>query len=173
MCLFCVYNPCDREDYECIGVLIEIILTTMRIYWPGLTSLVFPYERGDFSVNVPIDSPKALGHLIRACRKAVDLRQDVAAGVIGVSENFLGKVERGGETVQWGLLFQVMQELGLKVSVEVPDEIAGQTKEQIARAFNKSAAAHSGKINPESDELARMLSAIETFLNTTPESKAP
>jgi hypothetical protein len=35
MCLFCVYNPCDREDYEYLGILIEIILTTMRIYWSG------------------------------------------------------------------------------------------------------------------------------------------
>ena len=116
-------------------------------------------------MNVPIDSPKVLGHLIRACRKAMDMRQDVAAGVIGVSENFLGKVERGGETVQWGLLFQVMQELGMKVSVEVPDEIAGAASAQVLRAFNKSAAAHSGKIDPESDELERLLHAIETSLN--------
>ncbi|WP_271409372.1 helix-turn-helix domain-containing protein [Pseudomonas sp. Q1-7] len=116
-------------------------------------------------MNVPIDSPKALGHLIRACRKAMDMRQDVAAGVIGVSENFLGKVERGGETVRWGLLFQVMQELGLKVSVEVPEEIAGEASAQVLRAFNKSAAAHSGKINPESDELDRLLHAIGKSLN--------
>lgn len=117
-------------------------------------------------MNVPIDSPKALGHLIRACRKAMDMRQDVAAGVIGVSENFLGKVERGGETVQWGLLFQVMQELGLKVSVEVPDEIAGETRAHIVRAFNKPAMAiHPSKSTSSSDDLGRLLHAIETSLN--------
>ncbi|WP_171016482.1 helix-turn-helix domain-containing protein [Pseudomonas sp. D(2018)] len=124
-------------------------------------------------MNVPIDSPKALGHLIRACRKAMDMRQDVAAGVIGVSENFLGKVERGGETVQWGLLFQVMQELGLKVSVEVPDEIAGEARAQVLRAFNKSATVpHPGKSNPGSDDLNRLLLAIEKSSATQPGDKA-
>ncbi|MCY1542674.1 transcriptional regulator, y4mF family [compost metagenome] len=144
----------------------------MWILSAGLNAARFPYERGDFSVNVPIDSPKALGHLIRACRKAMDMRQDVAAGVIGVSENFLGKVERGGETVQWGLLFQVMQELGLRVAVEVPEEIAGEAKAQIVRAFNKSAAAHSGKSNPDSGDLDRLLFAIEKSLNSQPDDKA-
>lgn len=123
-------------------------------------------------MNVPIESPKALGHLIRACRKAMDMRQDLAAGVIGVSENFLGKVERGGETVQWGLLFQVMQELGLRVSVEVPDEIAGEARAQIGRALNKSAAAHSGESKPGSDDLGRLLFAIEKSLSTQPDDKA-
>jgi hypothetical protein len=102
----------------------------------------------------------------------MSLRQDLAAGVIGVSENFLGKVERGGETVQWGLLFQVMQELGLKVSVEVPDEIAGEARAQLGRAFNKSATAQSGKSKPGSDDLGRLLFAIEKPLSTQPEDKS-
>ena len=72
-------------------------------------------------MNILIDSPEALGQVIRATRKALSLRQDDAAGVIGGSENFLGKVERGGATVQWGKLFQVMEQLGLKVTVEVPE----------------------------------------------------
>jgi transcriptional regulator with XRE-family HTH domain len=33
--------------------------------------------------------------VVRASRKAQKIRQDDAAGSIGVSENFLGKVERG------------------------------------------------------------------------------
>ncbi|MCY1530346.1 hypothetical protein D9M68_655300 [compost metagenome] len=65
-----------------------------------------------------------------------------------------------------------MQELGLKVSVEVSDDIAEEAEVQLVRAFNKSAAAHSGKINPDSDALERLLSAIENSLNTQPEDKA-
>ncbi|SFI08657.1 helix-turn-helix domain-containing protein [Modicisalibacter xianhensis] len=75
-----------------------------------------------------IDSPKTLGKLIRASRKAMMLRQDDAAGSIGVSENFLGKVESGSDTVQWGKLFQVMTELGLTMSVDVPDDFAERTE---------------------------------------------
>ncbi len=64
-----------------------------------------------------------LGELIRLARKAQNIRQDDAAGSIGVSENFLGKVERGSESVQWGKLFQVLEGLGLRLIVDLPDEV--------------------------------------------------
>lgn len=90
-------------------------------------------------MKVDIDSPATLGLLVRASRKAMALRQDDAAGSIGVSENFLGKVERGAERVQWGKLFQVLQELGLQVSVEVPEEYAPQTRQQLQKLLGKEA----------------------------------
>lgn len=51
------------------------------------------------------------------------MRQDYAAGNIDVSENFLGKVERGSDSVQWGKLFQVLNELGLHVILDIPDDV--------------------------------------------------
>ena len=84
-------------------------------------------------MQIPIHDLKTLGQVVRASRKAQNLRQDDAAGSIGVSENFLGKVERGGETVQWGKLFQVIQELGLTVSVEVPEPYAQDTQTTLAK----------------------------------------
>ena len=80
-----------------------------------------------------IENPQQLGQIIRAMRKAINLRQDDAAGSIGVSENFLGKVERGGESVQWGKLLTVVQELGLTLSVEVPDSQAAAVASQLQR----------------------------------------
>jgi len=73
---------------------------------------------------VPIDNPAALGKVVRASRKAQKIRQDDAAGSIGVSENFLGKIERGSESVQWGKLFQVLEGLGVRVIVDVPESVA-------------------------------------------------
>lgn len=67
-----------------------------------------------------------LGALVRQARKAQALRQDDAAGSLGVSENFLGKVERGGETVQWGKLFQVLEGLGVRLIVDLPPEVEAQ-----------------------------------------------
>lgn len=64
-----------------------------------------------------------LGALVRLARKAQNIRQDDAAGSIGVSENFLGKVERGSESVQWGKLFQVLDGLGVRLIVDMPDEV--------------------------------------------------
>lgn len=75
-------------------------------------------------MKIPIDNATAIGKVVRASRKAQKIRQDDAAGSIGVSENFLGKIERGSESVQWGKLFQVLEGLGIRVMVDVPESIA-------------------------------------------------
>jgi transcriptional regulator with XRE-family HTH domain len=80
-------------------------------------------------MRIPINNAAALGKVVRASRKAQKIRQDDAAGSIGVSENFLGKIERGGETVQWGKLFQVLDGLGIRVIVDVPESVAARLQE--------------------------------------------
>lgn len=75
-------------------------------------------------MKIPIDNAAAIGRVVRASRKAQRIRQDDAAGSIGVSENFLGKIERGSESVQWGKLFQVLEGLGIRVMVDVPESVA-------------------------------------------------
>lgn len=74
-------------------------------------------------MQVELKSAADLGKLVRLARKSQALRQDDAAGSLGVSENFLGKVERGGETVQWGKLFQVLNGLGVRLIVDLPGEV--------------------------------------------------
>ncbi|GLR27494.1 helix-turn-helix domain-containing protein [Limnobacter litoralis] len=73
-------------------------------------------------MQIKIDDPSALGPIVRAYRKAQKMRQDDAADSIGVSENFLGKVERGSDAVQWGKLFQVLHGLGIYVILDVPED---------------------------------------------------
>ncbi|WP_044341873.1 helix-turn-helix domain-containing protein [Pseudomonas oryzihabitans] len=77
-------------------------------------------------MQVLLKNAADLGALVRQARKAQALRQDDAAGSLGVSENFLGKVERGGETVQWGKLFQVLEGLGVRLIVDLPPEVEAQ-----------------------------------------------
>jgi transcriptional regulator with XRE-family HTH domain len=84
-------------------------------------------------MKIPIDRAAAIGKVVRASRKAQKIRQDDAAGSIGVSENFLGKVERGGESVQWGKLFQVLEGLGVRVMVDVPESVAAYLDAQADR----------------------------------------
>lgn len=74
-------------------------------------------------MRIRLDHPSELGPLVRAVRKNQRLRQDATAAGIGVSENFLSKVERGGETVQWGKVFNVLKELGLYVEIDVPEPV--------------------------------------------------
>jgi transcriptional regulator with XRE-family HTH domain len=75
-------------------------------------------------MQIPITGVATIGKLVRASRKAQKIRQDDAAGSIGVSENFLGKVERGSDTVQWGKLFQVLDGLGIRLVADVPESVA-------------------------------------------------
>ena len=75
-------------------------------------------------MKIPIKTAAGVGNIVRASRKAQGIRQDDAAGSIGVSENFLGKIERGSDSVQWGKLFQVLDGLGIHVVLDVPDEVA-------------------------------------------------
>lgn len=88
-------------------------------------------------MKIPINSSEALGKVVRASRKAQKIRQDDAAGSIGVSENFLGKVESGSDSVQWGKLFEVLQGLGIRVEVDVPESVGGylhaETQKQVQR----------------------------------------
>lgn len=88
-------------------------------------------------MQVPIDNATALGKIVRISRKAQKIRQDDAAGSIGVSENFLGKIERGSDTVQWGKLFQVLEGLGIRVIVDVPENVAIAIKESSAKKAAK------------------------------------
>lgn len=77
-------------------------------------------------MKLPIDNASALGPIVRATRKAQGMRQDDTAGSIGVSENFLGKVERGDASVTWAKLFQVLDGLGIRLEVDVPDSVASR-----------------------------------------------
>lgn len=80
-------------------------------------------------MKIAISSAAELGKIVRVCRKAQKIRQDDAAGSIGVSENFLGKIERGNDSVQWGKLFQVLEGLGIRVEVDIPDDVSLQLRE--------------------------------------------
>lgn len=84
-------------------------------------------------MQIRLDQASTLGSVVRATRKAQKIRQDDAAGSIGVSENFLGKIERGAERVQWGKLFQVLQGLGVRVMLDVPDDVAKRLDAELAR----------------------------------------
>ena len=77
-------------------------------------------------MHIELDSADAMGAVVRASRKAQSIRQDDAAGSIGVSESFMGKVENGDDSVQWGKLFQVLEGPGVRVTLDVPDEAADQ-----------------------------------------------
>jgi len=75
---------------------------------------------------ITLATPTDVGHLVRAARKAQKLRQDDAAGAMGVSDMFLSGLENGAPGVRLDKLLQVLHGLGLVLQVEVNDDIAVQ-----------------------------------------------
>jgi transcriptional regulator with XRE-family HTH domain len=82
-------------------------------------------------MRIRLSHPGELGPLVRAMRKNQGLRQDATAEGIGVSENFLSKVESGSDSVQWGKLFEVLKELGLHVEIDVPEAVMTRIQEHL------------------------------------------
>jgi len=85
-------------------------------------------------MRIQLESADQLGELVRATRKHQSLRQDLLAEMLGVSENFMGRLENGAVTMQWDKLFLVLNSLGIYVIVDLPDGV----EEELARREKKN-----------------------------------
>jgi y4mF family transcriptional regulator len=72
-------------------------------------------------MKTTVRTSEALGRLIREERKRQRLRQTDLAAMIGASHVFLADVEKGKPTVQLGRVLTLLDELGLVLTVDVPD----------------------------------------------------
>ncbi|WP_277187930.1 helix-turn-helix domain-containing protein [Caballeronia sp. BR00000012568055] len=100
-------------------------------------------------MEIEIRGAGDIGAAVRAARKSQKLRQDDAAGAIGVSESFLGKVESGAESVQWGKLFQVLEGLGVHVIVDVPDGVGERYASEKMGQYGRAARAEKRRRDKE------------------------
>ena len=75
-------------------------------------------------MQVPINSVADLGLALRALRRTSKVRLDDKAAISGVSKQFASDVELGKETVRMGLVFKLLSEMGLRLSVDVPEQSA-------------------------------------------------
>lgn len=71
-------------------------------------------------MKVQVNSIAELGMLVRATRRAHGLRLDDVAGSANVGAVFVGDVEHGKETVQMGRVLKLLDELGIRMIVDVP-----------------------------------------------------
>ncbi|WP_151669496.1 helix-turn-helix domain-containing protein [Nitrincola schmidtii] len=68
-----------------------------------------------------VSTIKEIGELLREVRKAQQVRQDDLGAMVGCSHKFIVDVEKGKETIQAGLLLKVLDELGIKVILDLPE----------------------------------------------------
>lgn len=72
-------------------------------------------------MQIPVTSVESVGVTIRAVRKLSGIRQD---DVPGVSHVFLRDLEKGKDTVQFGRVLKVLDELGIRMVLEVSESQA-------------------------------------------------
>lgn len=75
---------------------------------------------------ITIKSAQDIGLLIRATRKSQGMRLDDVAGSAGVGHVFAREVEHGKETVQLGRVIKLIDELGIHLNADVPDEVLAE-----------------------------------------------
>lgn len=77
-------------------------------------------------MGIPVDTPESLGHLVRAVRRAQGIRQDDLAAILGVSHVTLMNIERGKKGVSFDRVMHVLRELGIRMQLDVPAEVASR-----------------------------------------------
>lgn len=98
----------------------------------------------DINMKHIIHSTQELGMIIRAVRKSTQVRQDDLAAVAGVSRQFAIDVEKGKPTVQMNLVLNLLHELGIELSVNIPQAAS----EELAR-FIQEKNSKPEQINPQ------------------------
>ena len=97
-------------------------------------------------MKIKFSSPQELGRLVRATRKAARLRQDDAAGGIGVSDVFLGRLENGAPGARLDKVLQVLRELGVDVYADVTEQV--ETTYRALASATQRRSARSAKPKP-------------------------
>src|SRR4051812_453394 len=74
-------------------------------------------------MKTSIQTVSDLGLALRATRRSAKVRLDDLAGTAGVSKQFLSDVEYGKPTVQLGLVLKLLAEMGIALTVDLPEEV--------------------------------------------------
>ncbi len=73
-------------------------------------------------MHIPLTSVQSAGVAIRVLRKRAGIRIDDFALTAGVSKQFMTDLENGKDTVRMGTVLHLLQRMGLRVSLDMPEE---------------------------------------------------
>jgi len=90
-------------------------------------------------MNIPLSSVLEAGVAIRTLRKRAGIRIDDFALTAGVSKQFMTDLENGKATVQMGMVLQLLQRLGVKITLELPDAEGVSYRAELTKAQSRQA----------------------------------
>ena len=99
-------------------------------------------------MQIQVTSVESVGVAIRAMRKVNSIRQE---DVPGVSHVFLRDLEKGKDTVQFGSVLTVLEELGIRMVLEVPESHADAVESAINAHLPKVGSIHTRTYKKEGE----------------------
>lgn len=85
-----------------------------------------------------IQSAQDLGFALRAVRKSAKVRLDDLSQTVGVSKQTTTNLEQGKPTVQLGTVLALLKEMGITVSVDLPESALPALRRIQAEAQERS-----------------------------------
>jgi transcriptional regulator with XRE-family HTH domain len=84
-------------------------------------------------MHLPVQTVADLGLALRATRRSSKVRLDDLAQITGVSKQFVSDVEYGKSTVQMGLVFKLLAEMGVSMTLDIPQEAQAEWSRLLAK----------------------------------------
>lgn len=113
-------------------------------------------------MNIPLNSVLDAGIAIRTLRKRASIRIDDFALTAGVSKQFMTDLENGKATVQMGMVLGMLQRMGVKVSLELPDTVVPAFRSEQDKAKLRKASRLKKSSRSLIDEATREESSSES-----------
>lgn len=92
-------------------------------------------------MKLPLTTVADAGLVIRALRKHARIRIDDFAQTAGVSKQLMTDIEGGKATVQMGRVLRLLEQLGARVTIELPDVVGPTLDAERAKRAGRSARA--------------------------------
>lgn len=86
-------------------------------------------------MQLQISSVAELGLAMRAVRQTSRVRLDDLAGTARLSKQFVQDVEYGKPTVQMGLVFKLLEEMGMALEVNIPESALAKLQDLKAKGL--------------------------------------
>lgn len=74
-------------------------------------------------MKVEVKNVAAIGRIAKAVRKSQHIRQDDLGSMIDCSHKFIGDVEKGKPSVECERVIRLLNELGIELHLDLPDDI--------------------------------------------------
>jgi transcriptional regulator with XRE-family HTH domain len=105
-------------------------------------------------MQISIQSVSDLGLVVRSVRRTSKIRLDDLAATAGVSKQFASDVEHGKPTVQLGLVLKLLSELGVPLTLDIPENVEKELAQQRSKGVRPHAKRRNTTTRPKKKQKA-------------------